>query len=147
MTFVKKKITTLSLIKGNKNTSEKNLLNTLKKIQVNYSNKKSKDILKLSLRNHISLFRFHKFKQKKVKTEKTVEIPGFIRLKQARSSVAVKTILTKINLDKKKKFTEKFFNEIVLNAKTRESNSTKEKSELYSKVFMHRHLFKYYRLT
>ena len=130
---------------GKKETGEKNLLKSVKELQKN-SFKKFNGILKLALIYSTPIFKLHKIKikkRKKNRTKKFREIPGFIKNKTARTSLAIKFIL--INTKKKgTSFPKKFYKEILLNAKNK-GTSIQTKNDLQKNVIAKKHFFIYYR--
>ena len=100
-TSIQKKLINHLIKNGEKKTSEKILLKSLKTLQKN-SLKKSKKILQLALIHSTPIFKLHKISNKKLKkrTKKVREIPAFISNRQSRISLTIKLILR--NIKKKK---------------------------------------------
>jgi hypothetical protein len=150
MKRVKKRIYTKSkfikhlTLSGNSERSESILLKNIKEIQKE-SKKISKNIVALSLRNNISFFKLHTFKQKKRKTKSIKEVPGFIVSKSSRTSYAIKDLVKFLGNEKIKDFGLK--NKIVSVAKASNKDVAMPKQmELQKKISAFKHLFKYFKL-
>lgn len=142
---IKNKLLNHITLSGKKETSEKNLLKSLKELQKN-SLKKFNNIIQLALIFTIPVFKLHVIKnkkRKKSKTNKNREIPGFIKNKNSRISLAIKFILqnTKSN---NKTFYKKLYKEILLDAGNK-GNSVKIKTDLQKNILTKKHYFRYYR--
>lgn len=134
------------VLNGKKETSETNLLKSIKELQKN-SSKKSHNIFQLALIYSTPIFKLHRIKnkrRKKNKNEKFKEIPGFIKTSQARTSLSIKIILMNIKKNKGQTFYKIFNNEILLNAK-KIGNSLETKNEIQKKILNKKHYFRYYR--
>lgn len=132
-------------ISGKKETGEKNLLKSVKEMQKS-STKKSNGILQLALIYSTPIFKLHKIKnknRKKNKSNKFREIPGFIKNKDARTSLAIKLILSNTK-EKRNSFYKNFNKEILSNAQNKGS-SIEIKNELQKSVLTKKHFFRYYR--
>jgi len=133
------------MLSGKKETGEKNLLKSIKELQKN-SRKKSNGIFQLAFIYSTPIFKLHRIKnknRKKNKSNKFREIPGFIKNKEARISLAIKFIL--FNTKKRgESFYKKFKKEVLLNAKNK-GNSIETKNELQKSVLTKKHFFLYYR--
>lgn len=140
---IKTKLVNHLMVNGKKETGEKNLLKSVKELQKS-SNKKSSRVFQLAMLYSTPIFKLHKIRNKKrKKANKFREIPGFIKNKQARTSLAIKFIL--LNTKKKgEHFFKKFNKEILLNA-TNQGLSIEIKNELQKNILTKRHFFKYYR--
>lgn len=144
---IKTKLINHLTLNGKKETGEKNLLKSVKELQKN-STKHSSKIFQLALVHSTPIFKLHKIKLKKKKKSKNNrfrEIPGFLKNRTSRISLALKFILK----NSKKKF--EFFNfsqnlskEILICSKNR-GESIKIKSELQKTVLSRKHFFRYYR--
>lgn len=132
-------------VHGKKETGEKNLLKSIKEMQRN-SKKKSTGVFQLALIYSTPIFKLHRIKnknRKKNKNNKFREIPGFIKNKNARTSLAIKLILE--STKKKKHFFYKNFNKEILTSAQNKSVSIETKNELQKNVLTKKHFFKYYR--
>jgi ribosomal protein S7 len=142
---IKIKLINLLTLSGKKEVGEKNLLKSIKELQKN-SNKKYSEILHLALIFSSPIFKLHKIKNKKIKknrNKKFKEIPGFIKNKHSRISLAIKFILFSIK-NKSETFYKKFNKEILLNA-TQNGNTIQVKNELQKSILTKKYYFRYYR--
>jgi ribosomal protein S7 len=142
---IKTKLINLLTLSGKKEVGEKNVLKSIKELQKT-SNKKYSEILHLALIYSTPIFKLHKIKNKKIKknrNKKFKEIPGFIKNKNSRISLAVKFILCSI-ANKNETFYKKFNKEIILNA-TQKGNTLQIKNELQKSILTKKHFFRYYR--
>ena len=143
---IKNKLINHLLLNGKKETGEKNLLKSLKELQKN-SNKNSNNIFQLALIHSTPIFKLHKItnKHKKKKSEKFKEIPGLVKNKNIRTSLAIKFIL--INAKKKEgslNFPKKFNKEILSNAEN-QGFSIQIKNNLQKDVLKKKRYFLYYK--
>lgn len=140
---IKTKLVNHLMLNGKKETGEKNLLKSVKELQKS-SSKKSSRVFQLAVLYSTPIFKLHKIRNKKrKKANKFKEIPGFIKNKQARTSLAIKFIL--LNTKRKgEHFFKKFNKEILLNAKN-QGVSIEAKNELQKNILTKKHFFKYYR--
>lgn len=142
---VKKKIINHLTKNGEKKTSEKLLLQSLKELQKE-SKKQSKMLIKLSLANSTPIFKLHKIENKKQrkKNRKVKEIPSFLSSNKARISLAIKFILKVTKRSKTNKYFDKLNKEILLNI-----NNTGEaslmKNELQKQVLLNKRYFQFYK--
>lgn len=136
------------ILNGNKQTCEKIIIKSFKKIQKNLSSKSHKPILKLAIINSTSAFRLFQLKQKKRKIKKqkqTKEIPIFISNNFKRIVWALKFIVqTTKSFSKNNKISELLKQELVNNAQNSE-NSLKIKNDLHKKTVTYKRLFLYFR--
>ena len=143
---IKNKLVSHLLLNGKKETGEINLLKSIKELQKN-SNKKSNEIFQLALIYSTPIFKLHKItnkRKKKKKSAKFREIPGFIKNKNIRTSLAIKFILLNTkNKEETLNFSIKFSKEILLNAKNKGS-SIKTKNNLQKDVLTKKRYFLYY---
>lgn len=141
---IEKKIINHLIKNGEKKTSEKILLKSLKTLQKN-SLKTSKKILQLALIHSTSIFKLHKISNKKIKkrTKKIREIPAFLSNKRTRTSLAIKFILRNIK-KKNLKFYQKLKKEILLNALNK-NNTIQIKNELQKHILTKKRYFLFYR--
>jgi ribosomal protein S7 len=142
---IKTKLINLLTLNGKKEVGEKNLLKSIKELQKN-SNKKYSEILHLALIYATPIFKLHRIKNKKIKknrNKKFKEIPGFIKNKNSRISLAIKFILLSIR-NKSETFYKKFNKEILLNA-IENGNTLQVKNELQKSILIKKHYFRYYR--
>ena len=133
--YIKNKIINNSMISGNKNTSEKITLKSLKELQ-KYSHKQSKKLLKLSIISALPILKIHKSSNKKLKKKikKVKETPVFIYNKNTRVSLAIKFILKKIQKENYNFFTT-FKQEIILNSQLK-SMSIEVKNDLQKQALI-----------
>lgn len=132
-------------LNGKKETGEKNLRKSLKELQKKLK-KKPQGIFQFALIYATPIFKLHRIKNKnarKNKKNKFREIPGFIKNQEARTSLAIKFILT--NTRKKgEAFYTKLNKEILLTAKN-EGKSIENKNQLQKTILTKKHFFRYYR--
>lgn len=130
--------------KGRKETGEKILLKSVKELQKD-SNKDSNKIYQLGICYSTPIFRTHKIrnKNKKKRSKNFKEIPGFIKNKQFRNSMAIKLILK--NAKKKGELLYKRLNKEVTASSQNKSNTIQLKTELQKNVLLNKRLFLYYR--
>ena len=143
---IKNKIINNLMVNGEKNTGEKILLKTFKELQ-KFSNKQSKELIKLAIIFSSPIFKLHKLankKKRKKKQQKNQEIPGFITNKKARTSLAIKFIIASTTTTKSKNFYTKLNQEILLNAQSKES-AILIKNKLQKKVLQNKRYFKNYK--
>ena len=144
---IKTKLINHLTLNGKKETGEKNLLKSVKELQKN-STKRSSKIFQLALVHSTPIFKLHKIKLKKKKKSKNNrfrEIPGFLKNRTSRISLALKFILK--NSEKKIEFfnfSQNLSKEILICSKNR-GESIKIKSELQKTVLSKKHFFRYYR--
>lgn len=141
---IKDKLINHIMQNGEKKTSEKILLKSLKKLQKNCL-KETKEIIKLALICSTPIFKLHKIKNKKLKKKKrkTKEIPSFITNNQARISLAIKLILKSLK-KKSQNFSLEFQKEILLNSQ-KKGNAIQTKNELQKQVLLNKRYFNFYR--
>ena len=142
---IQKKLINHLIIDGEKKTSEKILLKSLKILQKN-SFKKYKKIFQLALTYSTPIFKLHKISNKKLKkrTKKIREIPAFISNKQLRTSLAIKLVLRNIKKEKNLKFYQELKKEILLNA-TNKNNTIQLKNDLQKRILNKKRYFLFYR--
>jgi ribosomal protein S7 len=142
---IQKKLINHLIIDGEKKTSEKILLKSLKILQKN-SFKKYKKIFQLALIYSTPIFKLHKISNKKLKkrTKKIREIPAFISNKQLRTSLAIKLVLRNIKKEKNLKFYQELKKEILLNA-TNKNNTIQLKNDLQKRILNKKRYFLFYR--
>lgn len=142
---IQKKLINHLIKNGEKKTSEKILLKSLKTLQKN-SLKKSKKILQLALIHSTPIFKLHKISNKKIKkrTKKIREIPAFISNKQSRISLAIKLVLKNIKKKKNLEFYQELKKEILLNA-INKNNTIQTKNELQKHILTKKRYFLFYR--
>lgn len=143
---IKNKLLNHLTLSGKKETGEKNLIKSIKKIQKN-SLKSSDKIFQLALIYSTPIFKLHKIKNKKRKKKgsKFKEIPGFIQNKNARTSLAIKFILTST---KKNNNSTNFYsklNEEILDCAKNKSISIETKNNLQKDILTKKRYFLYYR--
>lgn len=140
--FIKSKIYSQLQKNGKKNTAEKICRKSFKKLQANYL-KKSKNIVKLALKNAIFFYKIHTYEQKRKKRSIIKKIPGFVLLKPIRNSLTIKSILAE-KQQKKKVYIS--LTESILNNAINESQTINKKNELLKQILFYKHLFKYFKL-
>lgn len=142
---IKTKLINLLTVNGKKEVGEKNLIKSVKELQKN-SAKKYSEVFNLALVYSTPIFKLHKIRNKKIKKNKNKkfkEIPGFIKNKNSRISLAIKFILFSIK-NKDETFYKKFNKEIILNA-TQNGNTLQFKNDLQKNILAKKHYFRYYR--
>lgn len=132
-------------LNGHKKTSEKILLKSLKELQ-KFSKKQSKELVKLALVQSTPIFKLHRISNKKLKKKKrrVREIPAFMSKIAARTSLAIKFILTSVEKKKLNNFYFKLKENLLVTAQAK-GNAIKLKNELQKQSIQRRQLFKYYR--
>lgn len=142
---IQKKIINHLTINGEKKTSEKLLLQSLKELQKE-STKQSSVLLKISLANSTPIFKLHKIenKKQKKKNRKIKEIPTFLSSNKARLSLAIKFILKVTKRKKTNKYFEKLHKEILLNVKHK-GEASLIKNELQKQVLLNKRYFQFYK--
>ena len=140
---IKNKLINHIMVDGKKKTSEKILLKSFKKIQKN-SNKQSKSLIKLAITHSTPIFRLHKIVNNKKKKKKIKEIPAFIAKTFARTSLAIKFILTNIKNKNSNNFCTKLKQEILITAQSK-GTSIELKNNLQKQVLLKKRFFTYYR--
>lgn len=142
--LIKNKIINHLTITGKKNTGEKLLLNSVKKLQ-KQSKKQSKEILKLIIISSTPIFKLHQITNKKLKSKnrKIKEIPTFITGNK-RTSLAIKFIIKSINKQKTKSFSNKLIKEVLNNFKIK-GLLYQHKNELQKRVILNKYYLMYYK--
>jgi ribosomal protein S7 len=143
---IKNKLLNHLTLSGKKETGEKNLIKSIKKIQKN-SLKSSEKIFQLALIYSTPIFKLHKIKNKKKKkrASKFKEIPGFIHNKNSRTSMAIKFIL---NTTKKNSLSQSFYlklNSEILDCAKNKSIAVEAKNNLQKDILTKKRYFLYYR--
>lgn len=130
---------------GEKKTSEKILLKSLKELQKS-SRKQSKELVKLALLQSTPIFKLHRISNKKLKKKKrrVKEIPAFISKTSARTSLAIKFILTSIKKKTSSNFYVKLKENFLATAQTK-GEAIKLKNDLQQQTIQHKRFLKYYR--
>lgn len=134
-------------LNGKKATGEKNLLKSVKELQKN-STKRCSKVFQLALIHSTPIFKLHKIKLKKKKKNKNNrfrEIPGFLKNRTSRISLALKLILknSKQNLEHSK-YSRSLSKEILICSKNK-GESVRTKNELQKSILSKKHFFRYYR--
>lgn len=130
---------------GKKKTSENVLFKTIKNLQKE-SKKQLKQIIQLAIINSTPTFKIHKIenKKQKKKNRKIKEIPAFIPKINARTSKAIKFILSSIEKKNPKKFYKTLNQEIISTAQSK-GTAIDLKNNLQKQVILQKHFFKHYR--
>jgi small subunit ribosomal protein S7 len=142
---IKKKLLNHLMKNGEKKTSEKIFLQSLKEIQKT-SLKQTKSLVKTALINTAPIFKLHTIKNKKQKKKnrKIKTVPFFIYNNLARISLAIKFIIDTVAKRKTTKFFIKLNEEILLSSK-QQSETIQMKDYIQKKVFAHKRYFKFFR--
>lgn len=140
---IKKKFLTNLMLNGKKETSEKILLKSLKKLQKN-SFKQTKNIIKLALTSSMPIFKLTLIETKMKKKNKIKEIPSFITSNFSRISLAVKFILKIIKKKKSNNFYTKLYEELLLNSQN-QGDTVSTKNELQKKILILNKKKRYFR--
>jgi ribosomal protein S7 len=142
---IKNKLINNITLNGNKKISEKIVLKSLKELQKS-SKKQSKELVKLALVQSTPIFKLHRISNKKLKKKnrRVKEIPAFIAKMPARTSLAIKFILTSIENKKSSNFYLKLKENLLLTSQAK-GNAVKLKNELQKRTIQHKKFFKYYR--
>jgi small subunit ribosomal protein S7 len=126
------------MLNGNKQTSEKLLLKSLKKLQKEDIKKKSDELIKMGLiKSSPSLF----LKQIKRKRKRTIEFP-FLLTTNARISYGIKFIVNSCKMKTSKAFWENLNVELV-NSSKNISQSTNKKNDVHKEAFLKRKFANY----
>lgn len=142
---IKKKLINHLMRNGEKKTSEKILLQSLKELQKT-SLKRTKKLLKTALVNTSPVFKLHviKNKKQKKKNRKIKTVPFFIYNNLARVSLAIKFILKTVTSKKAANFYIKLNEEILLNSK-QQGETIKLKNEIQKQVIANKRYFKFFK--
>lgn len=140
---IKNKLINHIMVNGEKKTSEKILLKSLKELQKN-SSKQSKNLVKLAIINSTPIFKLHKIINKKKKKIYIREIPAFIPKTSYRNSLSIKFILVSAKNKKINNFYTKFKQEILLTAQSK-GTSIELKNDLQKQVLLKKRFFTFYR--
>lgn len=142
---IKKKIENHLMRNGEKKTSEKLLLQSLKELQKT-SSKQTKNLIKLALTQTTPIFKLQKIENKKQrkKNRKIKEVPFFILNNETRLSLAIKFILKVIKKKKAKNFYTKLNQEILQNIKM-EGEASEVKNNLQKQVLLNKRYFYFYK--
>lgn len=140
--FLKQKFFNQLINKGNKNTSEKILLESIKSVQ-KQSSKKSKDLLLLSIINSTPILKMNKITKKR-KRKLIKEVPTLIVNKNSRLSLSIKYILKMASENKEGiSFNNKLTKEIIMNSQNI-GNTIKFKNDRQKKILVQkRYLMNY----
>lgn len=134
MLKVREKMANIFLINGNKKTTEKLILKSVKELQKR-SNKKTSDILKKSFIDTAPFFRVNSQKMRKGKRKSVRDIPKFIENSTGRQAFAVKNFKKVLNNSASSvKLYQKFSQEIIEVLSSASSKSLVNKSSLYGQV-------------
>jgi len=144
---IKDKLLNYLLKKGNKRTSEKILLKSIKELQ-KCSKKHSLDIIKVAISLSVPIFKIYTFtdrkrKKRKKKVQKIKRIPIFLMNKESRKSLALKFIANTKN-KKQSKMHLLLKNEFLLNAQNK-GLAVQLKYELHKEASKYKNLIRYYR--
>lgn len=141
---IKKKLINHIMKNGEKKTSEKILLQSLKTLQKNCV-KETQEIVKLALTYSIPIFKLNKIKNKKMKKKnrKTKEIPSFITSNKYRISSAIKLILKSVKKTPRNFFIN-FNKEILLNSQ-KKGDTIQIKNDLQKQVLVNKRYFNFYK--
>jgi len=142
---IKKKLINHLMINGEKKTSEKILLQSLKELQKS-SLKQTKELIKNALAYSTPIFKLHiiENKKQKKKNRKIKEIPSFIYSNTSRVSLAIKIIIEAVKKQKHKFFATKLNKEILLNSQQK-GDAIQLKNDLQKKVLLNKRYFYFYR--
>lgn len=128
---------------GEKKTSEKLLLQSVKELQKN-SSKETKTLIKLALLNTTPVLKLNVIKNKKRKgKKKTKIIPSFIPNNRARISKAIKFILEAIK-KKPGNFYTKFNKELLLNSQNL-GDAVQIKNDNQKQALIHKRYLTFFR--
>jgi len=131
-------------LKGRKETGEKNFIKSIKELQKT-SIKCSRKIIQIALIYSTPLFKLHKMRLKKRRKKTVREIPGFLRNRITRTSLALKFLLKSAqNNSNSNIFWKNLSKEILALSKLKEKHQPL-KNETQKNVLIKRRLFRYYR--
>ena len=141
---IKKKIINHIMKNGEKNTSEKVLLQSFKELQKK-SPKQTKELIKIALINSTPIFKLNKIQNKKLKKKKrkVKEIPLFITSKLSRVSLAIKFILKSVN-KRSELFYKAFNSQLFLNSQNK-GEAIVFKNEVQKKVLLNKRYFNFFK--
>lgn len=121
----------LLMLNGNKCTSEKLFIKSLKSVQKDFNKKKINDLIKLGLINSCPFLFLKKIKRKR---KQTVEFP-FMLTNKLRLFYGIKNLIKTCLTPKNQAFANKLKNELVNSSKNL-SKSVKEKKDLHKNVVL-----------
>lgn len=130
---------------GEKKTSEKILLKSLKKLQKD-STKQTEDIIKTALIHSTPIFKVHIIKNKKQrkKNRRIKKIPYFIVNNSSRISLAIKFIVQAMKKKKSEPLYSKLNNEVLLSSQQK-GESIEIKTDIQKQVLINKRYFNFYR--
>jgi ribosomal protein S7 len=131
--FLKNKVINSLLISGNKVTSEKLLLKSIKLLQ-KLTKKSYLNLLQLCILNIVPIFKMNTQKFKKGKRKYFKEVPSFIKTDSLRIMLALK-YLKKSSAHKNTSFDTSFANEILSSAQSK-SQTVEKKNELQKQILL-----------
>lgn len=121
----------LIMLNGNKQTSEKVFLKSLKKIQKHHNKKKIEDIIKFGLINSSPIVYLKSIKRKR---KQTIEFP-FLLKHRSRLSYGIKSILKFCKSKKSISFFDQLNLELI-NSSKKSSISVENKKKLHQQAFL-----------
>ena len=136
--ILKQNISNHLMMNGNKRTSEKVLLKTLKSLQKSQSKKNFESLVKTSLINSSPLLYVKQIKRKR---KRTFEFPFLLSLR-LKISYAAKFLILNSRKKKVKSFYKNFHTELI-NSSRKESLSVKQKTDLHEDGFKIRKFARY----
>jgi ribosomal protein S7 len=143
--IIKNKIINHIMVDGQKNTSERILLKSIKNLNKSI-NKQVKKIFQLGLINSSPIFSVHQSENKKFKKKKRKVriIPFFLTSQKNRTSLSIKFITNSLKKKTKSNYDEKFSQEVLLNSYNK-GISLNNLKEMQKKALQNKKYFSHYR--
>lgn len=141
---IKSKLINHLIFNGKKETSEKTLTKNFKTLQ-RKSRKCSSKLFQLALISSTSVFRLHRISLKNRKKKKVREVPGFLRNRDNRISIGLKSLVKMTKRTPDSIHLDKNFLTKILSLSKFESETLSTKNEAQKNLLTKRYLFRYYR--
>ena len=141
---IKSKLINHLIVNGKKETSEKTLNKNFKTLQKR-SRKCSSKLFQLALISSTSVFRLHRISLKNRKKKKVREVPGFLRNRNNRISLALKFLVKITRRTPDALYFDKNFLDKILSLSRFENETLSSKNEAQKALLSKRYLFRYYR--
>ena len=141
---IKSKLINHLILNGKKETSEKTFNRNFKTLQKK-SQKCSSKLFQLALISSTSVFRLHRISLKNRKKKKVREVPGFLRNRNNRISLALKFLVKITKQTSDSLYFDKNFLTKILSLSKFENETLSIKNETQKTLLNKRYLFRYYR--
>ena len=141
---IKSKLINHLIIDGKKEISEKTFNKNFKTLQKK-SLKCSSKVFQLALISSTSVFRLHRISLKNRKKKKVREVPGFLRNRENRISLALKFLIKTTKRTSDSLYFDKNFLGKILSLSKFENETLLTKNETQKNLLSKRYLFRYYR--